>query len=157
MPHEPITDAERQQIANLHGAGESRNQIAKIVGRSTGVVSKVADQLGLKFDRSVTAAATEAVMADAKAKRAKLAAALLDDAERLRLQLFAPCTVHSFGGKDNTFAEAPVERPPFRDQRDIMAAANTALMAALKLEQHDADVQGLAAVDAWLRELMGKS
>lgn len=66
-------------------------------------VSKIAKELGLSFNREATAAATEAKVIDAKARRAQLMHDLLDDAERLRQQLFALATLHSFGGKDHTY------------------------------------------------------
>lgn len=139
MANVPITDAERQRIAELHAAGKSRNDIATEIGRSAAVVSKVAGQLGLSFDRSATKAATAAKVADARAKRAEEMQALLDDARRLRLQLFAPCVVHSFGGKDNTYNERHVEQPPFADQAKIMQAYNLAISNSLRLDQHDGD------------------
>lgn len=135
----PITDAERRRIAELHAAGKSRNEIAAELGRSTGVITKMAVQMGLRFDRAATKAATAARVADAKAKRAEEMNALLDAAKRLRLQLFAPCLVHSFGGKDNTYAEARLEQPPFADQAKIMQAYNLAMSNSLRLDQHDGD------------------
>lgn len=134
-----ITDAERERVQQLHARGLGRNDIARELGRSVSTISAVAKQLGLSFDRSKTAAATAAKVVDAKAKRAQLMTDLLDDAEKLRAQLFAQAHVYAFGGKENTFAEAYIDQPSFRDQRDIMAAVNTALGASLRLDQHDGD------------------
>jgi hypothetical protein len=135
----PLTDDDRERVRQLHTAGACRNDIAREIGRSPSTVSKLAKQLGLSFDRSKVKAATAAKAADAKAKRAVLMNNLLDDAERLRQQLWHQAHVYSFGGKDNTFAEAYVEQPSFRDQRDIVQAVNTALGASLRLDQHDGD------------------
>jgi hypothetical protein len=151
----PITDEDRRRVHELHAAGRARNQIAKEIGRSGSTVSKIAAELGLSFNREAARAATEARVADAKARRAELMHALLDDAERLRQQLFAPTVIHSFGGKENTYSEKPVDQPLFRDQRDIVQAVNTAIAASLRLDLHDADNQGLTAVDAWLRDITG--
>jgi hypothetical protein len=139
MAAHPVTDAERDRVRQLHAAGRGRNEIALELDRSAGIVSKIAKQLGLSFDRAVTRAATAAKVADAKAKRARLMHDLLADAEQLRRQLFAPCKVHAFGGKDNTYNEAALERPPFRDQRDIVQAVSVAVNASLRLDLHDGD------------------
>lgn len=139
MTQRPLTAAEADRVRELHAQGMSRNLIAKEIGRSWSSVTKLAKQLGLTFDRAAPRAAIEAAIVDAKAKRASLMQNLLDDAEKLRQQLWQPAHVYSFGGKDNTFAEAHVPQPSFRDQRDIMAAANTALGASLRLDQHDGD------------------
>ncbi len=155
MATKPITDEDRRRVGEHHAAGKYRNAIAKEIGRSGSTVSKIASELGLSFNREATAAATEAKVIDAKAKRADLMNKLLDDAERLRQQLFAPTVIHSFGGKENVYNSKPVDQPLFRDQRDIVQAVNTALSASLRLDLHDADNQGLAAVDAWLRGMTG--
>lgn len=135
----PLTQAERDRIRDLHAQGRSRNDIATEIGRGVASVSRAAKAMGLSFDRAATKTATVAKVADAKAKRAALMNSLLDDAERLRQQLWAPTTIYSFGGKDNTYNSREVERPPFRDQRDIVQAVNTALGASLRLDLHDGD------------------
>lgn len=84
-----------------------------------------------------TAAATAAKTQDAKARRAEIMNGLLDDAQRLRAQLFAPAVVYSFGGKENTYAERHVPEPPTRDKRDLMNAISLALNASLRLDDHD--------------------
>lgn len=151
----PITDAERQRITELHAAGKTRNDIAADLGRAPSVVSKVASQLGLSFDRSATKAAVEAHAVDAKAKRAALLANLLDDAARLREQIWAPHEYVDHGGKDFDEARWIQKEPTAADKLKLMQAAGIAVDKSLRLEQHDADVQGIAAVDAWLRDMMG--
>lgn len=132
-----VTDAERAKLRQLHAAGRTRNEIAKELGRAAATVTQLATDMGLSFDRSETKAAVAAKMEDAKARRAQLALDLLSDAQRLRVQLFEQAHVYAFGGKDNTFAEAYVTQPSFRDQRDIIGAASMAVTAALRLDQHD--------------------
>ncbi|MEC3977887.1 helix-turn-helix domain-containing protein [Amycolatopsis sp. H20-H5] len=134
-----MTNEDRERVRALHAAGRNRNQIAKDIGRSGATVSKIARELGLSFDRSATAAATEAKVIDAKARRAALAVALLGDAERLREQLFAPAEIHSFGGKENTHNSVQVPQPQFADQRNIIQATSTAITTSLRLDQHDGD------------------
>jgi len=133
----PLTEADFDRIRELHAAGASRNDIARDLGRSAATISKWCGRLGLAFDRTSTQAATAAKVQDAKAKRAELMQGLLDDAQRLREQLFAPAVVFSFGGKDNSYESRRVPEPPARDKRDLMASINQALMASLRLDEHD--------------------
>lgn len=139
MPANPVTDAEVARFRELHAQGMARNEIARVMNRSPVTVSRLAQRLGLKFDRVATEAATAAKVADARAKRVQLMHDLLDDAQRLRRQLWEPTTIYSFGGKDNTYNSRQVEQPPFRDQRDIVMSVSTALTACLRLDQHDGD------------------
>src|SRR5687767_5032223 len=104
MTVRPVTDVDRQRIAELHARGMTRNEIARELGRSGKTVSKLAVELGLTFDRAATAIATQAKHLDARARRAGLALALLADAERLRAQLWAEIKIYNFGGRDNTYA-----------------------------------------------------
>jgi transposase-like protein len=61
----PLTDVERARIVELVGTGLSCGEVAREVGRHASTVSRVARDAGLSFDRSQTAAATEAKQADA--------------------------------------------------------------------------------------------
>lgn len=151
----PPADIDPQRLRELHGQGLSSSAIAGELGVSQSTISRHARRLGLSFDRSKTKAATEAKVVDAKAKRAQLANDLLDDAAKIRAQLWEPALVYSFGGRDNTYAEMWQDRPDFAAQLKIVQAAKAALDGVLRIEAHDADTQGLAAVDAWLRDMIG--
>ncbi len=139
MPRpKPITDEDRNRVAQLHAQGLSRNEIARQIGRSGRTVSRIAADLGLTFERGEQVrAATQAKVLDAKARRAQLALDLLADAERMRRALWEACTVYNFGGKDNTFEQALIAEPSFRDKREITAAVSTAMAASLKLDEYD--------------------
>lgn len=135
-----VTDADREQVQALHAEGLSRNEIARRIGRSGRTVSRIADDLGLDFERGErTRAATEAKKADAKARRAQLALDLLDDAARLREQLWQPAIVFNFGGRENTYEQHELPRPPAADQLKIVQAATIAATKSLDIEKHDAD------------------
>jgi hypothetical protein len=129
----PLTDADREQVRRLHAEGKTRNDIAREIGRSPSTVSKIAAALDLTFDREATAAATAARSADLAARRTAFAATLHDSAETLHAQLFAPCTVGAFGGKDNVWSQKRLDRPLFADQRQIMSSVSIALDKSLKL------------------------
>ncbi|WP_405204407.1 helix-turn-helix domain-containing protein [[Kitasatospora] papulosa] len=132
----PIDDNDRAKVRELHAAGETRNAIARAIGRSFATVSKIARENDppLEFNRAgEVAVATEVRRADLAARRAALALDLQSDAEKLRAQLFAPCTIGAFGGKDNKWEQTDLERPTFGDQRQILAATGTAIEKSLKL------------------------
>lgn len=135
----PLSDAERQQIRDLHAAGHGCNDIARQLGRDRSTISRAAADMSITFDRKQTRAATKARQADNAAIRAQLATDLLADAVRLRAQLWEPCTIHSFGGKDNVYNEHQVDEPPFRDKRDIMSTVGVAVEKALRLTDYDAN------------------
>lgn len=139
MAARPVTDTERQQVATLHAAGCSRNDIAAQLGRSGATISKIATDLGLSFDRSAVQAATVAKVADARARRAQLMTDLLDDARRLREQLWAPHEYIDHGGKEFTEARWTQSEPTAADKLRLMQAATTAVNASLRLDQRDGD------------------
>lgn len=135
----PWTADEDQRLVDLHAQGMTLNVSARTLGRSPAGVSTHSKILGLSWDRSKTKAATAAKVADNRARRAELEAGLLDDAARLRGELFAPCQVFNFGGKDNTYETREVSQPPFADQKNIMAAVSIAVTGSLKIAVHDSD------------------
>ncbi|HEX2317167.1 MAG TPA: hypothetical protein VHJ17_25700 [Thermomonospora sp.] len=139
MP-EPVTQRDYQRVLELHGQGLSRNEIARRVGRSGSTVSRLARELGLSFENGgKVRSALKAAQAYNAARRAELARTLLDDALRLRRRLWEPSTVHAFGGRDNTFTEARLDEPPYRDKREIMAAVGIAVDKSLRLDEYDSD------------------
>lgn len=132
----PITDADRRKVRELHATGKSRNEIARELGRSPSTVSKIAAEFEppLTFDRAEQVeAATRARTADLAARRAALALALQEDAERLRAQLWAPTVHGEFAGREGEWHETHLDRPRFADQRQIIASVQTAVGTSLRL------------------------
>lgn len=151
-----VDDNDRQAVAELHAQGLGRNEIARRINRGTRTVSVIAAALGLRFDNAeMTEVATRVRNADLAEKRAILADALTDDALRLTAQMWEPAKVFNFGGKDNTYLEHDVDEPPADAKRALMGAAGMAVDRSLKLVPVEIDQQGLAAVDQWLRGMMG--
>jgi IS30 family transposase len=68
----PVTDEDRERLRQLHAEGHGRNEIARRLKRSPRTISILAEELGLSFDRTATAVATQARVIDAKARRAAL-------------------------------------------------------------------------------------
>lgn len=132
-----VTPSERAQIVEAIKAGTSCRRIAADFKRSTATISKIAKDEGLHFNRAATAAATQAKVADNRERRARITSKMLDDIERLQTQMFAPVTVHNFGGRDNTYNEARLDEPTFRDKRDITAAISNLMGRVLDTERID--------------------
>jgi len=152
----PVTDQDREQIKQLHAEGLGCNQIADRLNRSASTIGRLARELGLPFDRSRVIAATRAAVADARARRADLALVLLDDATRLRAQIWEPHEYIDHGGRDFTEARWTQHEPSPQDKRNLMLAAATAIDRVLKLDLHDRGDDGGADVDAWLDNMTGQ-
>lgn len=148
----PLTDDELDRIRDLHAAGSTRNDIARTLERSPASISKYAAELGLSFDRSAVQAATEARKADAKAKRAELEVLLLEDARRLRGQIWQPHTYIDHGGKDYLRVEWTQDQPTPADKLKLMQATGAAVDRSLRLAEHDSD-QGVEAAKSLLTDL----
>jgi transposase-like protein len=150
-----VTDEEKAEIIRLHGEGLGRNEIARRIGRAQRTISIVCAAAGLEFDVTMTEEATRHRVAQLADRRAMLAEALQDDAERLTAQLWEPSKVFRIGGSSNTYTERQVAEPPADAKKDLMAAAGIAIEKSLKLVPPEReDLEGLAAVDQWLRGMM---
>lgn len=147
-----------EAIRTLAAGGMPRNEIARTLGLSGSTVSKWAkrgDDGPEVFDRSQTKVATAAKVADAKSRRAELQLKLLEDAERLRGQLWQPAHAFSFGGKENTYEEHTIDEPTFADKHKIVMAVSTVITASIKIDEHDRANENLSAMDAWLAAHIG--
>ncbi|MFG3037792.1 helix-turn-helix domain-containing protein [Streptomyces sp. NPDC048330] len=137
MAARPITDNDREQVKALHAEGMSRNDIARTIKRSSSTVSKIAATFEppLSFTRGPEViAATEARRIDLAARRQALAETLHADAEKLRAQLWEPCTIGEFAGREGDWQTANLPRPRFADQRQIMSATATAIQQSMRLQ-----------------------
>jgi hypothetical protein len=149
-PARPWSADEDQHLRDLAAAGHSVRDMAAELDRHRSSVARRMRHLGIIVDRTATLAATTANVTDARSRRAALELALLEDAERLRRQLFAPTVVFNFGGKDNTYEERTLAQPPHADQLKIVQAAGAAIDRSIKIAVHDADggiVDALSMLD----------
>lgn len=135
----PWTAEDDDTLRAAHAAGKSLHSIAREMGRGKATVSVKAAALGLTWDRAQVGEAVHAKVVDAKARRAILKDHLLDDAARLRTQLWTPAVVFNFGGKDNTYEQRTLDKPPFADQLKIMQATSSAIATYERLERLDDD------------------
>ncbi|WP_333811109.1 helix-turn-helix domain-containing protein [Timonella senegalensis] len=134
------------QLATLHSENLGVRAIAERMGFGRTTVSKHAQRIGLSFDRRQTKAATAAVQADAKAKRAALELALLDDAQKLRAQIWEPHTYIDHGGKDFIQVTWTQNEPTSSDKLKLMQAATAALDKSIKIAQLDSDNGAAGAI-----------
>ena len=133
------TTDDEQTLRQLHADGITLTAIAKHLGRDKGSVSRKAAKMGLTWDRSATAAATQAKVLDAKARRAQLKLNLLDDATRLREQLWKPAHYIDHGGKDFDRVEWTQDEPTYADKLKLVQAVSAAIGSYDRLEKLDGD------------------
>lgn len=155
MPRPTPPDKRAAIIRDVRSGEKSAGRIAREHGVAQSTVTRIAGQEGLTFDRSKTKRATEAAVEDNKALRARTSRRFLDKANELLDQMDEPHLVFNFGGRDNTYNERELERPPTADLRNLIVSAATAFDKHMAADRHDNDDQGLAAVDAWLRTMLG--
>ena len=121
MPH-PIPDHTRAAIlTDIRAGTKSRAQIARDHNVSRGSVTNIATEAGqaTAFDRTATKNATQAVIADNKARRAALATLNLAD--------------------DNHMRTRARDAQSGRDARDYATAYGIFIDKHLKLVDHDSD------------------
>lgn len=153
QPGRSITGQQRADIVAWIQEGLPRNEIARRAKRSGSTISGIAKAEGLEFgQRTRVAAATQARTVDNRARRAELAAKLLDKANQALEEMDKPHLAFAFGGKDNIYREHKLPAPPTADKRNLMQIASTALGRHMDLERHDAD-QAATNAKSMLTEL----
>jgi transposase-like protein len=130
-----IPDDEREQIIAAFATGKSCNAIAKEFGRARGSISNIAREVGHVFGQSNADNARKVKAVYDSERRAQIIARELEAIDRYQESRFEEAYVYSFGGKDNTFAEATVPQPDFRSQRDITASISTAIKTVIELDR----------------------
>lgn len=154
MASGPFTDEERDRLRELHAQGLSLHEIARRMGRGKTTISRHAASMGLSWDRSKTIEATKARTADVKALRAELKHQFLVKAGELLAQMDEPYLVFNFGGKDNSYNDRLLDRPPTADLRNLMTAAAVAVDKHAVLERLDSD-GGAEQAKSMIGELAG--
>lgn len=137
----PIPASKRTAIiADIRAGEKSCRQIASDHGVSPATVSGIAKDEGLNgaFERSATKRATAAKVADMRARRAEVSRKFLEKADELLDRMDARHLAFNFGGKDNTFAEEWLDRPPPAELRNLIVSAAVAFDKHLAADRHDA-------------------
>ncbi|MFF9844626.1 helix-turn-helix domain-containing protein [Streptomyces sp. NPDC013740] len=137
--HPRVTEADEAKVRELHAQGLGRNQIAQEIGRGPRTVSRIAERLGLQFDRTATAVATEARKADAAARRVAIAEGLYAVAQDELDYLRRPGPYSLVEVSAGKAVRYEVERLPAQDRRALMNNASTGVTTAAKLEALEAD------------------
>ena len=152
----PVTDEERHHIEQLLNEGHPYAHIERETGRGRSTISRIAQQIGHEAGHSNLTRAHEARSAYSAERRAKIAARLTEEAEKLLDDLHGQYHAWNFGGRENTFAEEILDEPPVEAKRALIQSAREALRTVIEIDRHDnrAD-EGLAAVDQWLRSITG--
>ena len=154
----PISDEKRERIIELCGAGKSCNAIAEQVGVSSSTVSKVAREIGHRFAQVNASRAREAASAYGAERRARIAETFTLRAEELLAEMEGEYLVFNFGGRDNTYEEHTLARPPTEAKRQLIQAAREAMRTVLDIDRHDnRNDEDIDAVSRWLREIVGGS
>lgn len=126
-----------ERLRDLHARGMSCNAIGREMGVNAGIISTRARALGLRFPQ--LKGMVEGRREQARFKRQQLREDLLEDAVRMREQMFSPTTVFNFGGRDNTFAQETLDQPPTADQLKVAQAIKTIVESIERLDKMDAD------------------
>lgn len=141
-----VTDDERAAIVATLRDTENVRETARRHGRDPATVSRIAKAEGIEPAlRCLTKTATQAKAADNAAKRELLKASLLDDAIRLRAQLWEPAVekkpmVVSNGGDAGSMVlevETHLDQPTFADKQRIMTSVGIATDKVIALERLD--------------------
>ena len=147
------TDQQDAELVALHGQGLTQAECGRRLGISNRRVSEHSKVIGLAWDRSKTMAATSARVADNRALRTQISSQALVEAQGFLADLHKPALVFNFGGKDNTYEERWHDRPSHEIRLKIMQSFGVAVDRSLKIDVHDADMGGVAAVDRWLTHM----
>lgn len=132
------TTEDDRKMRELHAAGASMHAIATELNRSKNTISLKSKAAGLVWDRAKTAAATQAVVVDNKARRARIVARMYGRMEHIQDRLEAATfktTLKAMGGADEQMS---LDFVPTSDERNLADTLSRYTASATKLEQIDA-------------------
>lgn len=133
----PVTARERARILKLAEEGMSCGKIAKQLGRSPDTISRIAREAGHTWGNTNLAKAHEAARAYGAEARARTAAKLHAEADRLIADLHKPHVTFKIGGKDNVYTEHQLPEPDVEAKFTIIRAAAQAMRTVLEIDSHD--------------------
>jgi transposase-like protein len=153
----PVDSKVKARVRKLARGGMSRNAIAREVGISPSTVSTICAEAHppITFDRSAIAAATEAKVKDAKARRAELSEGLLDDVARIREMVFGQIERTHVSVTNGVVRYETAATP--NEMKDLLVGMGIAIDKHLALLRADGDSHDLPAVEQFLSAMMGKS
>ncbi|CAL9456731.1 hypothetical protein SUDANB15_02535 [Streptomyces sp. enrichment culture] len=149
---QPLSPEELGRLRQLHADGHGRNEIARRLDRSVGVVTNCARRLGLDFDRSATRAAVEARQIDLADRRQRLTELYMEAAELAAVRSMGQYRIETFDNRGEFVAQL-VDLPPARETKDLLQASKAASDAAERLLAVDVGDQGRENAKGLLRTL----
>lgn len=155
----PIPARTRAHIIEELRKGHKLAQIARRHGVSPSAVKAIRIAAGLQplpteAEKIRAAAARDVMLLDARRRRAQLMVSLLEDAEKLRGQLFRPAKVFGFGGREYGYVEQEIAEPDFKGKQALMISIGIAVDKSLQLEKYDQE--GSAAARAAIIDLVDR-
>lgn len=132
-----VDDDERQRIIETFATGKSCRQIAQEFGRATTTISTIAKSVGHEFGQINTAHARKLKSIYDEERRQQIRLDTVDAAEKVLRQIFESTIVFNFGGRDNTYNEHELDKPPYRDQRDIAQTFKTLMSVVLEIDKRE--------------------
>lgn len=134
-------------------------KVAARNGVSEASARRIATAAGMTQEEThaLTKNAIEASRLTNAQRREALASRMLDAAERALDDMRTSATIFNFGGKDNSYNERAVERPPTADQRNLMIIAGTAIDKHKILEQFDSAGAAGQQAELLLKLLTGQA
>jgi len=122
----PVNPETRAEIIRLCDSGMARNEIARQVGVSTGVVSRICAAAGRDFKRTQVEEATKARAVDLAAELATLSAGMAAVAKQELDRARKPYIVYAFGGMSNDYSQHELPLPPAEAVRSMQTTAAVA-------------------------------
>lgn len=150
-----LTEEERARILELHAAGRTRNDIARMTGRAPGTITNVVSANGGTFERAAEVqAATSAQQADNRARRAAIVARLYGRTEANLDRLEAPVYEWKHVTPEGITITVQAPDPSAQDERNHANSITAYLQAAARLEVIDSgdDAGGVRSMLAGLAE-----
>jgi transposase-like protein len=161
MNGKPISASKRARIVLDLKKGDKLTAIARRHGVSVSPVKAIRIAEGLQplptdAAKVNAARARDVMLLDARRRRAQLMVDLLDDAQKLRMQLWKPTTAFTFGGSgdDYGYIEHEIPQPDFKGKQALMISVGIAVDKSLQLEKHD--MEGAAAARAAIIDLVDR-
>ena len=159
-----ISDESAERILLMARNGHGRNAIARAVGCSVGTVTNITRKHGVTFDASAVKAAAESRRAQCASIRAELELGLLEDARRLRAQVFSPYeyvelgTVKTGDHQSQEWFTYEAEKPLPADQLKLVQAVGIAVDKSQRIADaaSDAGVEHAKSMLAGLLESLGE-
>lgn len=149
----PVSPEERERIIAEFATGKSCREIADEFGRSADTISRIARSVGHEFGRTNLANARLANLAYGAERRANIRATTVESVERLLREMFAPTTIHNFGGKDNTYNSRDIDQPTFRDKQSIGQTIATLWRVVESIDKAEQGESDTSALDRIFNEL----